>query len=104
MINFSKYLSNFLSPDRILVNCICPGTVLTESWEQSVRQIAAESGRSEQAVHEDLLHREQAKIPLGRIGSGEDISKAVLFFSSDAANWATGSWFHLNGGKMRAIS
>lgn len=103
-INFSKYLANFLAPDRILVNCVCPGTIFSDSLTKSVAQIAREKGLSYQQVEEELLSAEKAKIPLGKIGTGEDVSKTVVFLASDGAQWITGSCFHLNGGKMRAIS
>ena len=43
------------------------------------------------------------KIPLGRIGEGDDVSGLVSFLVSDKANWITGSCFHVNGGKLRSI-
>ena len=40
------------------------------------------------------------KIPLGKLGSPEDIANAVTFLSSDKANYITGETIHVNGGML----
>jgi len=39
-----------------------------------------------------------ARIPIGRLGSCEDVSEAVCFLASDAAGYITGITLHVNGG------
>ena len=39
-----------------------------------------------------------AKIPMGRLGSGEDVSNCVAFLSSEEASYVTGETIHVNGG------
>lgn len=102
-MNFSKYLANVLAPEGILVNCVCPGSVETDSWEKSLEQIALERKMSKEEVRREQGLKEVQKIPLGRMGQGEDVASLVLFLASHAANWITGSCFHVNGGKMRAM-
>lgn len=102
-INFSKYLANILASENILVNCVCPGAVETDSWEKSLVQIAQERSISKEDVRKELEPKERKKIPLGRMGKGPDIANFVLFLATDSANWITGSCFHLNGGKMRGM-
>lgn len=102
-LNFSKYLSNLLASEKILVNCICPGSIISDSWYSSIRQIAEEKKIPHEKMEADLRQTETLKIPLGRMGEGDDISKAVLFLASDGASWVTGSCFHLNGGKMKSM-
>ena len=103
-INFSKCLANTLAAEKILVNCICPGTIISDSWHKSIQQIAAEKGLMYAEMEKELTDLENNKIPLGRMGEGEDISSIALFLASQNANWITGSCFHLNGGKMRAMT
>jgi 3-oxoacyl-[acyl-carrier protein] reductase len=102
-INFSKYLSNILAAENILVNCVCPGSVETDSWQKSLEQISRERALTVEEVLKELKPQEAKKIPLGRMGLGDDISPLVLFLASEEANWITGSCFHVNGGKMRAM-
>ena len=39
-----------------------------------------------------------SRIPMGRLGSGEDVSNTVAFLSSDASSYITGETIHVNGG------
>ncbi len=103
-INFSKYLANSLASENILVNCICPGSVETDSWERSLNQIAFERNSPKEEIRSELALQEKLKIPLKRMGKGEDISPLVLFLASELSVWTTGSCFHINGGKMRGMS
>lgn len=103
-INFSKYLANILAPEKILVNCVCPGSITSDSWYKSIQQISLEKNLTYEEVEKELTMLENNKIPLGRMGEGEDISSIVLFLASRNANWITGSCFHINGGKMRAMT
>lgn len=103
-INFSKYLANALASEKILVNCVCPGSVISDSWHKSIQQMAAEKNLAYEEAEKELTNLENSKIPLGRMGEGEDISSIVLFLASRDASWITGSCFHVNGGKMRAMT
>jgi 3-oxoacyl-[acyl-carrier protein] reductase len=103
-INFTKSLANALSQDRVLVNVICPGPVYSESLEDNIRQTAAKSDRNLEEYREEFLQTEAGKIPLGRLGTGDDVASIALFLASDASSWITGSCFHANGGKMRSMS
>ena len=39
-----------------------------------------------------------SKIPMGKLGTGEDVSNCVAFLSSDQASYVTGETLHVNGG------
>jgi 3-oxoacyl-[acyl-carrier protein] reductase len=39
-----------------------------------------------------------AKVPMGKLGQGEDIANAVLYLASEEANYVTGQTLHVNGG------
>ena len=72
--------------NNIRVNCVCAAVVDTDMtrnfWldTKEKRQITA------------------AEHPLGRIGTGEDIAKAVLYFASDDSSWTTGAILPVDGG------
>lgn len=83
MIGFSKSLAQEVGSRGITVNCVAPGfidTDMTRALPEAQRQ--------------KLLER----IPLGRLGSPEDIAHAVAFLASDAAGYITGATLHVNGG------
>ncbi len=102
-INLSKFLSNYFVDDGVLVNVVCPGPVHSEAWNENVSRLAGERGISMEEAWQQVEHEEQAKIPIGRVGEGEDIAGLVAFLASERANWITGSCFHANGGKLRTI-
>lgn len=102
-INFTKFLANTLVEDRILVNVICPGPVHSDSLEQNILQTAKKKNLPLSKYREEFLHAEKNKIPLGRLGEGNDVARMVLFLASEEASWITGSCIHMNGGKIRSM-
>lgn len=81
---FTKALAQEGASKGITVNTIAPGYIATEM----VR-----------AVPEKVLEKIVAKIPVGRLGETEDISRAVLFLVADEASFITGSTLSINGGQ-----
>lgn len=103
VINLTKHLANQFAGERILVNVVCPGPVHSHSWDQNVRRVAEVRGLSVDEARAAVDAEEAAKIPLGRIGEGDDVAAVVAFLASDRAAWITGSCFHVNGGKLRSM-
>jgi len=50
------------------------------------------------ALNDEQRSGLQAQIPLGRLGSADDIAAAVLFLASPSASYITGETLHVNGG------
>jgi NAD(P)-dependent dehydrogenase (short-subunit alcohol dehydrogenase family) len=75
--------------DKIRVNCICPTIVGTELGMQSIRQ--APNAEAE-------IQRRIAEIPIGRMGTPEDVALMAVYLASDEASWVTGASFPLDGG------
>ncbi len=87
-IGLTRQLARELGPWQITVNSVAPGFVLSNP---STRRQWESYGPAGQAA---LLER----IPLGRLGTPEDIASAVLFFASDHARWCTGQTLSVDGG------
>ena len=81
---FTKALAQEGAAQGITVNAIAPGYVDTDM----VR-----------AVPEDILEKIIQRIPMGRLGRGEDIARGVLFLVADEADFVTGSTLSINGGQ-----
>ena len=83
MIGFSKSLAKELGLRNITVNCITPGFIQTD-------------------MTADLTDEQRkaltAQIPLGRLGTPDDVSGLVCFLASDAAAYITGQTIAVNGG------
>ena len=83
LIVLTKTLARILAPDRATVNCVAPGTTVTDLTD---------------AWAEELRERVKAAIPLGRLGQPEEIAEMVCFLASDKAAFVTGATFDVNGG------
>jgi len=83
MIGFSKSLAREVGSRGITVNVVAPGFIVTDMTD----------GLAE-AAREALLKQ----VPLGKLGSSEDIAHAVAFLASPQAGYITGETLHVNGG------
>ena len=82
-------------PQRIRVNCVCPGDTDTPLLAREANQLGADAGR---------FFEEAATRPLGRIGTPEDIARAVLYLASDASAFVTGTTLVVDGGGLAGSS
>jgi len=102
-VNLGKFLANYFVNDNVLVNTVCPGPVHSDSWDVNVRRLALDRRQSFEDAWEQVESEESQKIPLGRVGNGDDIAPLVSFLASEKASWITGSCFHINGGKLKSV-
>jgi 3-oxoacyl-[acyl-carrier protein] reductase len=95
----NKALADELAGDGIRVVCIDPGAVGTDRFETAMRHAAGDRGISlEQAI--DHMAR---NIPLGRVGTPEDLADVIAFVVSERASYITGSTVVVDGGLSRAV-
>ncbi len=90
LIGMARSMCSELGQDNIRINCICPGTVLTEIWQE---RVASDPG---------IVDRLARLYPLGRLGRPEDIANAALFLASDESSFMTGSVMVVDGGVTAA--
>jgi len=79
----TRALARELASRNITVNCVAPGFIDTDMTR---------------ALDDARVEALRAQIPLGRLGSPEDIAHSVAFLSSPAAGYITGVTLHVNGG------
>ena len=83
IIGMSKSLAIEYAKKNITINCVSPGFIQSNMTDKIVESIKA------------VL---TSRIPMSKLGSGEDVSNTVAFLSSDAASYITGQTIHVNGG------
>jgi 3-oxoacyl-[acyl-carrier protein] reductase len=89
LISMVKGLSTELASDKIYVNCVAPGWVATDMSEPALND----------PVTRDRIF---ATIPLGRVGTPEEIAAPILFLCTEHAGFITGEVFNVNGGAVLA--
>jgi len=83
LVGMSKALAQEVASRGITVNCIAPGFI-----QSAMTDVLPE------AQKESLLGR----IPIGKLGAGDDIAAAAVFLASREAGYVTGQTLHVNGG------
>jgi 3-oxoacyl-[acyl-carrier protein] reductase len=87
MVGFSRSLAREVGSRGITVNVVAPGFIDTDMTR------ALDEGQREALLRD---------IPLGRLGSADDIAQAVAYLCSPAASYVTGQTLHVNGGMYMA--
>lgn len=89
LISMTKGLATELAPDAVYVNCVAPGWVRTDM--------------SIPALEDPVMGpRALSAIPLGRVGTPEEVAAPTLFLCTEYANFITGEVFNVNGGAVLA--
>jgi NAD(P)-dependent dehydrogenase (short-subunit alcohol dehydrogenase family) len=86
-------------PKGVRVNAINPGGTLTGRMQEGLAAEAKMTGLSP----EELLERQQARIPLRRLGTAEEIAQVALFLASPRASYVTGAIVPMDGGAGAVI-
>ena len=87
IIGMSKSLAIEYAKKNITINCVSPGFIQSSMTDRIVESIKAAL---------------TSRIPMSRLGTGEDVSNTVAFLSSEAASYVTGETIHVNGGMYMA--
>ena len=83
IVGMSKSLAIEYAKKNITINCVSPGfieTAMTRNIAEKVKLFLT------------------SRIPMAKLGTGEDVSNCVAFLSSDLASYITGETIHVNGG------
>jgi ketoreductase len=94
VVGFTKALGNELAPTGITVNAVCPGYVETPMAQRVRQGYAAAYDTTEEAI----LEKFQAKIPLGRYSTPEEVAGLVGYLASDTAASITAQALNVCGG------
>ncbi len=83
LVGFSKSMARELAVRSVTVNCVAPGYIVTDMTSD---------------LSEDIQEMIKAQIPLGTLGTPEDVASAVGYLASEESGYMTGQTLHVNGG------
>jgi 3-oxoacyl-[acyl-carrier protein] reductase len=83
VICLTRSLAKYAVPYGVTVNCVAPGLIDTEMTS---------------AYPADRVRSMVTSIPMGRLGSAQEVANGVAFLASDAASYITGTTLYINGG------
>ena len=83
IIGMSKSLAIEYAKKNITVNCVSPGFIVSDMT---------------MGIADKVKLYLTSRIPMGKFGTGEDVSNCVAFLSSEQASYVTGETIHVNGG------
>ena len=86
VLGLAKAMARELGPDNIRVNCVTPGLIQTDIT----------GGKLTDEMKSDIIKG----IPLGRLGTAEDVARIYLFLASDLSSYTTGAVIDVNGGML----
>jgi len=86
VVSLTRGLARSYGPHGVLVNCVAPGVIDTPMLRD---------GTSDEA-----LERLRASVPLGRIGTAEEVAGVVLFLASRHASYMSGATLNVSGGQL----
>ena len=99
VVAFAKSLADEVGRDGILVNNVCPGSILSERMLSNVTARAKELGIS---VDEALAQR-AAETAVGRVGEPKEMAYLVAFLASGKSSYITGTTMLVDGGLVRSV-
>jgi 3-oxoacyl-[acyl-carrier protein] reductase len=99
VVAFAKSLADEVGRDGVLVNNVCPGSLLSERMLSNVTSRAKELGIS---VEEALAQR-AAETAVGRVGDPKEMAYLVAFLASSRSSYITGTTMLVDGGLVRSV-
>ncbi len=98
LLTATRVLADELGPSNVRVNAVVPGWMAGPSVDIYIDMTSAGRGVPAQEVVEEL----NARVPLGRIPSDEDVAGSIVFLASDLSSAMTGQALDTNGGEIFA--
>jgi 3-oxoacyl-[acyl-carrier protein] reductase len=99
VIAFAKSLADEVGRDGILVNNVCPGSLLSERMLSNVTSRAKELG----IPVEQALAERAAETAVGRVGDPKEMAYLVAFLASSRSSYITGTTMRVDGGLVRSV-
>ncbi len=99
VVAFAKTLADEVGRDGVLVNNVCPGSIMSERMLSNVTARAKQLG----ITLEEALAQRAAETAVGRLGEPKELAHLVAFLASGKSSYITGTTILVDGGLVRSI-
>ncbi len=99
-IALTKAMSREFAPHGILVNTVCIGLARSGQFRREWEALQAEGT---DLTEEEFYARQGADVPLGRIGTAEEVADLITFLASERASFITGAAINVDGGESTVV-
>jgi NAD(P)-dependent dehydrogenase (short-subunit alcohol dehydrogenase family) len=99
VLMMTKVMAMELAPNGIRVNAVCPGVILTDftRWRFELEADFLNTSAQER------INEKCKEIPLGRLGTADEVANTVMFLASDASSYMTGQALNNSGGQTMEL-
>ncbi len=94
VIGLTKAVAADFITKGIRCNAICPGTIVSPSFEERVKAVSKTTGKPLKEVRENFVARQ----PMARLGTAEEVAALAVFLASDESSYITGQPHLVDGG------
>ena len=101
-LSLSRVFADEWASQGVLVNAVAPGATASELW-MAEGGMADQTAAAKGVTREEALAAQEAKVPLGRFATPEEIADVVVFLCSDRASTVTGAAWSVDGGTVATI-
>ena len=100
LMMFSKTLSTEVIKDRIRVNTVNAGLILTPDWKNTARKLTADTGGDWEGYLSSVADEHT---PTKRFGTPEELASFFVFLCSERASYCVGSTYYVDGGMLKTV-
>lgn len=101
-LSLSRAFADEYAGRGVLVNAVAPGPVGTELW-LAPDGMADQTARAQGVSREEVLQATAQRVPVGRMGSEDEIAAVVAFLCSEPASYVAGAAWSVDGGTVQII-
>jgi 3-oxoacyl-[acyl-carrier protein] reductase len=101
-LSLSRSFAELYAGRDVLVNAVAPGPIADDAW-LAPGGLADQLAQKNRLSREEVLERTASRVPLGRLGSAQEIAAVVVFLCSQRASNVTGAAWSADGGSVPVI-